>query len=170
MKKTLFYFAAIALLTVTLSSCESEYTYTYSESTARYMELVRSGFIKPVTADMEVQEEKVEYSVELNVELTEKDIKSIMQANDNGQESGIVLGWKKEALAQTAKHFKADDMVAPLFEIAPHPKKDGVLVVKVTGHPAVYKNFRPATKSDIDLIMPFLGQGNLMETSSNQAK
>lgn len=170
MKKNLLIFAAIALLTVVFTSCESAYTYTYRESTARYMELVRSGFIKPVTADMEVQEERVEYSVELNVELTEKDIKSIMQANDNGQESGIVLGWKKEALAQTAKHFNADDMVAPLFEITPHPKKDGVLVVKVTGHPAIYKNFRPATKSDIDLIMPFLGQGNIMEISTNQAK
>lgn len=161
--KKVFFIAACGLMTVLFASCESEYTYTYRESTARYMELMRHGFITPVTADMEVQQEKVENIVYLEVELTEKDIKSIIAANNNGQESPIVMGWKKEALAQTAKKYKADDMVSPLFEIAPHPQKEGVLKITVTGHPAVYKNYRPATKSDVELIMPFLGQGNTME-------
>jgi len=165
MKKTLF-FAAVSLLTVVFTSCESAYTYTYRESTARYMELMRTGFIKPVTAEMEVQAERIEYSVELEVEISEKDIKEIMSANNSGKESSIVLGWKKEALAQTAKHFHADDMVAPMFEIAPHPKKEGVLVVTVTGYPAVYKNFRTITKDDAEMILKFYGHGDKGDSSA----
>lgn len=165
--KKVFLVVACGLITVLFSSCMSEYTYTYRESTARYMELMRHGFITPVTADMEVQQERIENVVYLEVELKEKDINSIIASNNNGQESPIVMGWKKEALAQTAKKFKADDMVSPLFEIAPHPQKEGMLVVTVTGHPAIYKNYRPATKNDVELILPFLGQGNTMESNTN---
>lgn len=167
--KKVFLIVVCGLITVLFSSCMSEYTYTYRESTARYMELMRHGFITPVTADMEVQQDKVENIVYLDVELTEKDIKSIIASNNNGMESPIVMGWKKEALAQTAKKYNADDMVSPLFEIMPHPKKDGVLIVKVTGHPAVYKNYRPATKNDVELIMPFLWHGYTMEGNTNSS-
>ena len=140
-------------MAVILSSCG---TYTYQESTARFVQPTRAGFITPVTADMEVRDERIENAVEIEVVLTKKEISSIMFSESRGEESPIVLSWKKYALAQTLKKYKADDIVSPNFDIVPHPKKSGVLIVTVSGHPAIYKNYRPATKEDVELIKPFI--------------
>ena len=146
---------AIAIAALVLSSCA---TYTYQESTARYVEPSRAGFITPVVADMEVSEAKIENAVEVVIELKKREINEIMLAEKQGRESATVLNLKKYALAQTLKKYKADDIVSPTFAIAPSPAKKNVLVVTVTGHTAVYKNFRTATKADVDLFAPFVEQ------------
>lgn len=138
-----------------VSSCG---TYTYQESTARYAEPARAGFITPVVADMVVGEQKIENAVEVPVVLKKREINEISFAEKHGRESALVLSLKKYALAQTLKKFKADDIVAPTFEIAPSPTKQNVLIVTVTGHTAVYKNFRKAAKADVELFAPFVEQ------------
>ena len=153
MKK--LHYALFAGVAAVLCSCG---TYTYQESTARFVEPSRAGFITPVVADMEVAENKIENEVEIDVVLKKREINSIMLAEAQGRESALVLGWKKYALAETIKKFKADDIVAPTFSIAPSPTREKVLVVKVTGHPAVYKNFRKATQEDVNLMTPFVEQ------------
>ena len=89
----------------------------------------------------------------------------IRQAEIQGVESPTILSWKKYALAQTLKKYKADDMVSPTFEITPSPDKEGVIIVTVTGHTAVYKNYRKATKEDVELIQPFLEQKKDLKVS-----
>lgn len=153
MKKKITLVAAVAA--IVLTSCG---TYTYQESTARYVEPARAGFVTPVVADMEVAEAKIENAVEVPVVLKKREINEIMLAEQQGRESAIVLNLKKYALAQTLKKYKADDIVAPTFAITPSPTKQNVLVVTVTGHTAVYKNFRKATKADVELFTPFVEQ------------
>lgn len=149
-KLNLFLIVAAAAI---LSSCG---TYTYQESTARYVEPSRAGFVTPVVCDMIVSEEKIENVVEIYAEIKAKEINAIMAADMRGIESSIVLGWKKYALAETIQKYKADDIVAPTFTIAPSPNKQNVLVVTVTGHTAVYKYFRRATQADVELYKPFI--------------
>lgn len=153
MKKFRCAFAAFAALV--LCSCG---TYTYQESTARFVEPSRAGFVTPVVADMIVSEEKIENSVEIEIELKKPEINAIMQADAQGREAPIVLSWKKYALSETIKKFKADDIVFPTFTISPSDTKRNVLVITVTGHTAVYKNFRKATQEDVDLFKPFVEQ------------
>ncbi len=113
MKKT---YLLLAIVAIVLCSCG---TYTYQESTARYVEPSRAGFVTPVVADMEVQEAKITNEVEIFAKLKSREINQIMAAEMRGMESPLVLSWKKNALAQTLKKFKADDIVSPTFEIAP---------------------------------------------------
>ncbi len=145
----------IVLATIILSSCG---TYTYQESTARYVEPLRAGFISPVVADMTVSEQKIENTVEVYAELKKKQISDILSADLQGRESALVLGWKKYALAETLKKYNADDIVAPTFTITPSETKINVLLITVTGHTAVYNNFRKATKNDVEMFAPFVGQ------------
>ncbi len=154
MKKTYLMLATVATV---LCSCG---TYTYQESTARYVEPSRAGFVTPVVADMEVQEAKITNEVEIFVKLKKREINQIMAAEMRGVESPLVLSWKKYALAQTLKKFKADDIVSPTFEIAPSRTQKDVLIVTVSGHPAVYKNYRKATQADVELMKPFIEQKN----------
>ena len=151
MKSIKIAFAAVAALVFT--SCG---TYTYQETTSRYVEPSRAGFITPVVADMEVSADKIVNAVEIPVVLKKREVVAIMSAEDRGIESGIVMKWKKYALAETLKKYKADDIVAPTFTITPSPSKQNVLVVTVTGHTAVYQNFRKATKADVELFAPFV--------------
>ena len=145
----------IVLATIILSSCG---TYTYQESTARYVEPLRAGFISPVVADMTVSEKKIENTVEVYAELKKQQISDILSADLQGRESALVLGWKKYALAETLKKYNADDIVAPTFTITPSETKMNVLLITVTGHTAVYNNFRKATKNDVEMFAPFVGQ------------
>ncbi len=144
-------FAVAAALVLT--SCG---TYTYQETTSRYVEPSRAGFITPVVADMDVSSEKISNAVEIPVVLKKREVVSIMAAEERGIESGLVMKWKKYALAQTLKKYSADDIVAPTFTITPSPSKPNVLVVTVTGHTATYQNFRKATKADVELFAPFV--------------
>lgn len=142
-----------ALVAVVLTSCG---TYTYQESTARFVEPSRAGFVTPVVADMVVQENKITHEVEVFAKLKKREISQIMRAEMQGVESPLVLSWKKYALAQTLKKYKADDIVSPTFEIAPSRMKKDVLVITVTGHLATYQNYRKATQADVELMKPFL--------------
>lgn len=155
MKKVKLTLAALAA--VILTSCG---TYTYQESTARYVEPARAGFVTPVVADMVVQENKITNEVEIFAKLKKREISQIMRAEMQGVESPLVLSWKKYALAQTLKKYKADDIVSPTFEIAPSRMKKDVLVITVTGHLAIYQNYRKATQADVELMKPFLEQKN----------
>ena len=146
-----------ALAAVVLTSCG---TYTYQESTARFVEPSRAGFISPVVADMVVQENAITNEVEIFAKLKKREINQIMRAEMQGVESPLVLSWKKYALAQTLKKYKADDIVSPTFEIAPSRMKKDVLVITVTGHLATYQNYRKATQADVELMKPFLEQKN----------
>lgn len=157
MKKILF--LSLAFGAAALCSCG---TYTYRESTSRFVEPSRAGFITPVVADMDVREEKISNEVEITVTLKAREINAIMAADMRGVESPLVLGWKKYALAQTLKKYNADDIVSPNYEIAPSATQRGVLIVTVTGHPAVYKNYRKATKEDIELIKPFVERNDVI--------
>lgn len=150
-----------ALVALVLTSCG---TYTYQESTARYAEPLRTAFITPVVADMEVSSQKIVNTVEIPVVLKQREINAIMYADYQGRESALVLGWKKHALAQTLKKFNADDIVAPTFTIAPSPTKQDVLVVTVTGFTAVYTGFRKATKADVELFAPFVDKDYMLRT------
>ena len=155
MKKVKLTLAALAA--VILTSCG---TYTYQESTARFVEPSRAGFISPVVADMVVQENAITNEVEIFAKLKKREINQIMRAEMQGVESPLVLSWKKYALAQTLKKYKADDIVSPTFEIAPSRMKKDVLVITVTGHLATYQNYRKATQADVELMKPFLEQKN----------
>ena len=111
------HFPLLLLVAVLLSSCSA--IYTYRESTARYVEPTRAGFITPVVADMKISPTKISYTTKFENTLRKRDVISIMNDVNNNRDAGIVLSWKKNTMAAALKLHQADDIVTPTFEITP---------------------------------------------------
>lgn len=158
MKKCFPLFLLVAIL---LSSCSA--IYTYRESTARYVEPMRAGFITPVVADMKISPTKISYTAKFENTLSKRDVISIMNDVNNNREAGIVLTWKKNTMAAALKQHQADDIITPTFEITPSEDLK-YIEVTVTGYPANYINYRKATQEDVNLIVPFLDDNKNLKT------
>jgi hypothetical protein len=76
-----------------------------------------------------------------------KDIKVTGTATSTSGEPLIVT--KNNAVYDALKNAKADVLVEPLFDTE---SSNGKTTVTVRGFPATYKNFRPITDGDIELL------------------
>ncbi|MBQ6070159.1 MAG: hypothetical protein IKQ75_00765 [Bacteroidales bacterium] len=155
------YFPLLLLVAVLLSSCSA--IYTYRESTARYVEPIRAGFVTPVAADMRIDQNKITFTQKFENTLSRRAVMQIMSDVNNNRESGLVLSWKKNTMAAALKQYKADDIITPTFEIMPSEDLK-YIEVTVTGYPAVYVNYRKATQEDVNMITPFLDDNKNLKT------
>ncbi|MBO4614148.1 MAG: hypothetical protein J5709_03445 [Bacteroidales bacterium] len=153
----------VIMVAMLLSSCATYYT--YRESTARFIEPVRAGFVTPVVADMKIEQQKISYTKKFENTLKPKDIILIKSDMYSGRESGTVLMWKKSTLAEALKQHNADDIVTPTFDIEPSADYK-YIEVTVTGYPATYVNYRKATQEDVNLMLPFIEGKKTVETEN----
>jgi hypothetical protein len=129
---------------ITISSCK-----VFRSSTSKSMDIYGSGVIqKPTIVDLKVDENKIAGTASSSISTTE------------------VL--KQEAIVDALKKCKCDIIVEPSFEII---SAKGNTTVIVNGFPAFYKNFRPITKEDVELINVGVTQkAKVYEPSSTSGK
>lgn len=120
--------------TVNAKSKEVAEPFSYDEcSNSQMVEPTHGIIMNPMIADLEmIGSEKVSYKETFKVSL------------DKSSTDKIQI-YKDIALAHAEKEYKADVMVAAHFEVH---AIDSEIEIVVTGYPAFYKNFRPATKKD----------------------
>lgn len=136
MRKNLYklgFLGIVGVLTLTLSSCGSTPETVRYE--ARTVDAPVTAFTTPLTADVEINGEKITYSEEFVIE-------------NAAFADTYVEGCKTQALHNAAKKYDADLIVSPVFEIKKSPTKRRITVT-FTGYPARYKNFRAATMEDV---------------------
>lgn len=59
---------------------------------------------------------------------------------------------QKRAMYRACQEADADAIIEPLFDSYVYEKDQKVLVVELSGYPVRYTNFRPATKTEIEMI------------------
>lgn len=60
--------------------------------------------------------------------------------------------YQNRALYRACQEADADAVIEPLFDSYVYEKDSKMLVVELSGYPVKYTNFRPASKSEIDMI------------------
>ncbi len=133
--KKLFLVAAAALM---LMGCSAP-KIMYQESSGRNIEPTQNAVIVPMVADLEmVTTEQIEYVETFEVEVTQEVV-------------GSIDAYKRVALVNATKKYKADTMVAALINVS--TRSDGeALIITVTGFPAKYKNWRGMKQEDAWLL------------------
>lgn len=138
MKRSLFLLAILSILF--LSGCA---VFEKHFAQARSLDISGTAVMQvPVVADLDVSNTKVteEYTITTSVNL-----KNMNYFIDQAKSNAIVAAVQKHS---------ADVLVEPIYEVhitkAGYGKSD--VRVVVTGFPATYKNFRSATKSDMEII------------------
>lgn len=121
---------------------------SYSEASSRNLEPVITAVAVPVIVDVKVTGKRISYTE------TEafKDITvtaAIQNYGDQFATEGIAA-FKRIALAQAAAHYNVDIIFGATFNVV--TTADNHFSITVAGYPAVYSNFRNATKADADLL------------------
>ncbi len=135
---------------IILTSC-SQYSYTtykeYSENTVRFINPAMAPMsITPTIADLDVANEKATYTASHPNNMST--VNSPYWINHNDE---IIETIKANTLAQFAKQYEADVIVAPLFEI--QTSENGETIdVTITGYPAKYINIRSFKAADTTLM------------------
>lgn len=63
-----------------------------------------------------------------------------------------LVNYRNRALYRACQEADADALIEPLFDSYVYEKDSKMLVVELSGYPVKYTNFRPAAKTDIDMI------------------
>lgn len=63
-----------------------------------------------------------------------------------------LTNFQNRALYRAIKESDADAIIEPLFNSYVYDKDTKSLVVELSGYPVKYTNFRPASKSEVDMI------------------
>lgn len=130
MKKIIFTLAVLAIS----GSCAVQQKISYSESSTRNIEPRVGALITPMVGDLElVSENKIApYVLTVPGEIT-----PYLIAN--------LDGWKRLALSEAASKYKADVLIGATVTVRTENDR---LLIEVSGWPARYMNFRPATAAD----------------------
>lgn len=120
-----------------------------SQSQARMLETQMGAVTAPIIAELdEVSSKKI-------VDTTRFSIGYIKDANTV---VALLPEYKQYAVAKYCQKNGYDVIINALFQITTNKSGDELLVV-VTGFPARYKRFRPATKED-SWMLPFSGHNS----------
>lgn len=131
--------AAFGLLSV---SCSSEFILT--ENNTRMLPVSSTAHTIPTVADLRVSTSKISHQVTVKNRYSLKDI-------SNYGDSPKMVYLQKLAITQAAQKYDADVIVAPSYSISTSDDLKSITVT-VTGYPATYTNFRPATPADMEMI------------------
>lgn len=150
MKKLLL---TLLLLTFTIVTFAQKNVHSITQAQARLIESEFSVITAPVIGELgDISPKKIVDSMEFY-------IGNFKDAND------IVANledYKRYTIAHYCTKSGFDLIVNPLFQVSTNPAGDQLKVI-VTGFPARYKSFRPATEND-KWMLPFL----LNDTKSEQ--
>jgi len=144
MKK--FNLIIVALISISLSSCSVKRNIT----TAKMMDIYGAGVIhRPTIVDLDIKNIKIGGTASSKKRYITINVLKINAVSD--------------ALATS----NADVLIEPKFEVE---IKGNNKKVTVTGYPATYKNFRPITKEDLELVEVGIAQKANEYVSTNQTK
>lgn len=125
-----------------------ETTQSYSEASSRNLEPIVSAIAIPMVVDIKVTGKRIIY------EETESfkgiTVTDAIKAYGNSFSTEGIAAFKRIALAKAASAHNVDIIVGACFDVSTTP--DNHFSIKVAGYPAVYTNFRNATKADSDLL------------------
>ena len=150
MKKILL---TLTLFVWTLSAHAQKNIHSITQAQARLIESEFSVITAPVIGELgDISPKKIVDSMEFYIG-NFKDAQDIVVNLDD---------YKRYTIAHYCTKSGFDLIVNPLFQVSTNPAGDKLKVV-VTGFPAKYKSFRPATEKD-EWMLPFL----LNDTKSQQ--
>lgn len=141
------------LMTLALGAFAQKNVHSITQAQARLIESEFSVITAPVIGELgDISPKKIVDSLEFYIG-NFRDAQDIVVNLDD---------YKRYTIAHYCTKSGYDLIVNPLFQVSTNPAGDKLKVV-VTGFPARYKSFRPATKDD-SWMLPFL----LNDTKSEQ--
>ena len=150
MKKLLF---TLMLIALAFGANAQKNIHSITQAQARLIESEFSVITAPVIGELgDISPKKIVDSMEFYIG-NFKDAQDIVVNLDD---------YKRYTIAHYCTKSGFDLIVNPLFQVSTNPAGDKLKVV-VTGFPAKYKSFRPATEKD-EWMLPFL----LNDTKSQQ--
>lgn len=150
MKKTFF---TLLLIVLAFGANAQKNIHSITQAQARLIESEFSVITAPVIGELgDISPKKIVDSMEFYIGHF-KDANDIVANLDD---------YKRYTIAHYCTKSGFDLIVNPLFQVSTNPTGDKLKVV-VTGFPAKYKSFRPATEKD-EWMLPFL----LNDTRSQQ--
>lgn len=150
MKKTFF---TLLLIVLAFGANAQKNIHSITQAQARLIESEFSVITAPVIGELgDISPKKIVDSMEFYIG-NFKDAHEIVVNLDD---------YKRYTIAHYCTKSGFDLIVNPLFQVSTNPAGDKLKVV-VTGFPAKYKSFRPATEKD-EWMLPFL----LNDTRSQQ--
>jgi hypothetical protein len=159
MKFTKIFFK-IAILggIVMFSSCTSSSPVS-QQGMAKYREITGLVTHIPVTADLDVSSQKIQGEFNSTVKLDKK--------NPNASNFNVEA-CQAAATVNALERSGADVLICPIYSVSQTEfGNTKTISVKVTGYPGFYKNFRPATSKDKELLeinpSPLSKEGDSME-------
>lgn len=159
--------AIIATFSVSINSYAQKtsvsYEVSYQEASARIMEPSASVMSIPLVCNIKVVGDKINFTEREAF----KDFVVTEQMLTN------MLNFKQIALCNAALANKVDIIIAASIKVITNDS--GRLEITVTGYPAKYENFRPATQEEINLINSAKGSyhdrsGEILGRSASQLK
>ncbi|MBR4774311.1 MAG: hypothetical protein IK010_07780 [Bacteroidales bacterium] len=145
MKKTLI----LSLLCLAAGIAAAQNHHVVSQSQARMLETKMQAVTAPIIAELgEISATKITDTVSFAIGHI-KDVNTVV---------AMLPELKQYAVAQYCAANGYDVIVNALFQVSTNPAGDQLLVV-LTGYPAKYKNFRPATRDDTWMVL-FTGEGD----------
>lgn len=142
MKKIYLFLLVTALFFITSCATTSSTTKTtYSKSQYRTVQTSQTVSTAPIIADLVVSEKKINYAERIN---------TVIFGMSQAEAKALAEKESETVIANALKANKADVLVAPITDI--QTDANGYLVIEVTGYPAVYKNFRNASKEEMWIV------------------
>lgn len=144
MKKLFLLFALFAIAGSTIASAQKKEgnTKVWEEAQARQVVPEIRTFVTPQICDMQMISKSRESYGPYYFE-----IKSIEQTFNSD-----LWNFQNRALYRAIQESDADAIIEPLFNSYVTEKDTKMLVVELSGYAVKYVNFRPVTKSEVDMI------------------
>ncbi len=147
----------LSLLSVSCKTAQPQAPFSYEESSHSYTPTTTTKGIvmNPLIADLQViGTERISYRETFEVALDQSSV-------------GRIEGYKNLALSHAEKEYKADVILDAKFDVRADDKEVEIIV---SGYPAVYKNFRNATKKDKWMIRLYRSLNNVQDLSDETIK
>lgn len=119
----------------------------WEESSARKIDPEIRMFVTPTICDMKMLSERREIYGPYAM-----DVRLFYSKSFNDMTNLQLDNMQKNAAYLAAKESDADAIIEPVYHSWVNEDNDKVVYVEVSGYPVSYVNFRPASKSDIDMI------------------
>lgn len=157
MKKTSLLIVSL-IVSAVFTSCSS--FYNLAEQNTRLLPVASTAHTIPTVADLSVSSVKITHQVTVNNNFSLKEL-------SNFGDSPQIVYYEKLAANEAAQKYDADVIVAPSYVITTSDDHKS-LIITVSGYPATYTNFRPATPVDMEMIKNETESNMIVPCTSSQ--
>ncbi len=131
---------AVVLMAAMAANAQKTTTYRYEDTQARAMDIVSTGYVKPLTVELKVDATKgrQRFSYDMDREFVENDMK------------GDVENIRSYGLFKASAEASCDVIVAPTFHLYTNNK--GGYTLEVVGYAGTFVNWKTMTNEDMSWI------------------